>query len=373
MSTITPMLDTLLPQVLGRRADMERFTGMRTQLLPIGAVAPAAAPRPDVFDRPLPGGRPQGLVSDDTSPSDAAPRRGAEAQSTRGATMQARYAAAMPRAETSARPQLSREGALIAALLSRAGGARSATVPMSAPVLLCPNGVPAPAALAALLGQQVMFSGVFYESHLWKWFEGSRAQSQLAHEPQNQPPPRQQGGATTATPAAAATAHHGPTALPLLSIASKSGVMRHDALPGGAEHALEADGEAELVDDHLLPIVRQQLEALSSSVFRWHGAAWPGAGMQWEIHEQEQEASTGTPDDEPDAPPFSTRIRIDLPRLGMLELVLNLDGEHADVYAFAATKRGAQAVQSSTSVLEQRFQKAGFLNAHVELIEAERQ
>ena len=69
------MLDTLLPQVLGRRADMERFTGMRTQLLPIGAVAPAAAPRPDVFDRPLPGGSPQGPASDDTSPSDAAPRR----------------------------------------------------------------------------------------------------------------------------------------------------------------------------------------------------------------------------------------------------------------------------------------------------------
>ena len=369
------MLDTLLPQVLGRRADMERFTGMRTQLLPIGAVAPAAAPRPDVFDRPLPGGSPQGPVSDDTSSSEGAARRGAEAQSARGATMQAHYAAAMPRAETaaaaSARPQLSREGALIAALLSRAGGARSAAAPMSAPVLLCPNGVPAPAALAALLGQQVMFSGVYYESHLWKWFEGSRPQSQLAHEPQNQPPPRQQGGATAATPTAAGTAH-GPIALPLLSMASKSGVMRHDALPGGSEHALDADGEAELVDDHLLPIVRQQLEALSSSVFRWHGAAWPGAGMQWEIHEQEQEASTDTPDGERDTPPFSTRIRIDLPRLGMLELVLNLDGEHADVYAFAASKRGAQAVQSSTSVLEQRFQKAGFLNAHVELIEAER-
>ena len=50
-------------------------------------------------------------------------------------------------------PLLSREGSLIATLLSRAASARAGSVPLSAPVLLCPNGMPAPAALATLLSQ----------------------------------------------------------------------------------------------------------------------------------------------------------------------------------------------------------------------------
>ena len=361
------MLDTLLPQVLGRRADMARFTGTRPLMMPIGAVAPVASARTDVFDRRLPTETQSAAAKEAASPKTPAARAGEIGAPARGAAMRAGYASLAPGGSAddaaSTRPRFSREGSLIATLLSRAASARAGSVPLSAPVLLCPNGMPAPAALATLLSQQVVFSGLFYESHLSKWFEGTRPLAQLVHEPHNQPPPPSAANAAAVPPKA-------PPALPLLSAASRSGVMRHEELPGGAPDTLDADGESELVDDHLAPIVRQQLDTLSTSAFRWHGAAWPGAGMQWEIHEQAPDTSddTGTAQ----APPFSTRIRIDLPRLGMLELVLELDGGRVEVYAYAASGRGADAVQSATSVLEQRFQKAGFVDAHVRLIEAGR-
>ena len=54
------MLDTLLPQVLGRRADMARFTGARVNV-PLGPVDPVASVRTDGFDRPTPGTASDGL------------------------------------------------------------------------------------------------------------------------------------------------------------------------------------------------------------------------------------------------------------------------------------------------------------------------
>lgn len=366
MSTITPMLDTLLPQVLGRRAELQRFAGPRANM-PLSPVAPVAPTRTDGFERPLPGtGAPTASADEPvTKPTQSkTAARGAP----REAALQTRYAGPALRGDAgrhgeSARPQLSREGGLIANLLAREAEASQAR-PNSALALFGAARVPPTPILASVLGQQVAQSGLFYESHLAKWFDGKHPGEQLREEPQNarDGEPDARARALPQAPARMAA----PARLPV-----QTGATQTFAGTAGSQGQAGNEAGDEVVDDRLLTIVRQQLDVLSSTVFRWQGEAWPGVPMQWQIHEQGGNDDHKDPGEaEAQAGRFSTRLSLDLPRLGRLEVVLDLAGDRIDVYACAASAPGTAAIAPATAALEQRFQQAGFAAAHVELIEA---
>jgi|GEM_PF-1874776 len=361
MSTITPLLDTLLPQVLGRRAELQRFAGSARTQLPLTPIAAVAATRTDGFERALPGTASEGVRAGAFAAADDASGAAARAQP-RGAAVAARYAGPV-RAELSspaesARAQLSREGGLIASLLARDAPAQPRPS-AAALVLFGAARVPPIPLLASVLGQQVAHSGVFYEAHLARWFHGQRTSEQLREEPHNKPAAQAGERAVPQPPPAMPAAR-------LLThvLASTSFAAAHDS--SGRN---DADGDG-LIDDRLLPIVRQQLEALSSSIFRWQGQAWPDVDMQWQIHADHEDADPAQGAADAPVPRFSTRLSLELPRLGRLEVVLDLAGERIDVYACAASERGSAALQPATAALEQRFQQAGFAAARVRLIEA---
>ncbi|AMO93962.1 flagellar hook-length control FliK family protein [Collimonas fungivorans] len=177
---------------------------------------------------------------------------------------------------------------------------------------------PEPQQLAAALARSVAGSGLFYESHLLQFFTGERSLAQLQHEPQ----------AKLVLPSAAADAEAATTPT--------------------ASH-VTANIAAEAV-----PLVRQQLELLALSQFRWSGEAWPDAGMEWEITEQGRRQ----PDDS--APrSWSTCLSMTLPRLGGIELRLSLANHswRADLRAAEATTLGS--MQAASAQLQQRFSAAG--------------
>ena len=94
--------------------------------------------------------------------------------------------------------------------------------------------------------------------------------------------------------------------------------------------------------------------------------------MRWEIHENGDDATDGQArkSEADDKPSFSTRLSLDLPRLGTIEVALNLAGGGIEVYAYASSEQGAAAVSPATGELKERFEQAGFTRAYVELLEA---
>jgi hypothetical protein len=71
-------------------------------------------------------------------------------------------------------------------------------------------------------------------------------------------------------------------------------------------------------------VVRHQLELLATQQFRWTVEAWPGMPMDWEVTREQQGEHSPT---SADAATWSTRLRLDLPRLGHVDAVLTL-GAH---------------------------------------------
>ncbi|SFC90924.1 flagellar hook-length control protein FliK [Collimonas sp. OK412] len=179
---------------------------------------------------------------------------------------------------------------------------------------------PQPQHLAATLARSVADSGLFYESHLLQFFTGERSLAQLQQEPQS-------GLALSlaTTDAEAAPAH----------------------VPAASHAAASIATEA-------MPLVRQQLELLALSQFRWSGEAWPDAGMEWEITEQGRRQ----PDD--DTPrSWSTCLSMTLPRLGRIELRLSLAHHSWRAELGAAEAATITSMQGGGPRLLQRFSTAG--------------
>jgi hypothetical protein len=83
-------------------------------------------------------------------------------------------------------------------------------------------------------------------------------------------------------------------------------------------------------------LVRQQLELLATQQFRWSGEAWPDVPMEWEVSRRQRDDAGAGADQ-----PWSTRLVVDLPRLGRIEARLTLNGTGLE--AAVSTVRGETA------------------------------
>jgi hypothetical protein len=269
----------------------------------------------------------------------------------------------------SARPNLSPTGQLISFLLTGQPAARPATLAGNQPLLNTPSpSMPGanPAAnanigsaagasaassahigastqLVPLLRQALSQSGLFYEAHQTQWLAGKTDLAALLREPQAQAG-RMPSGQTmpgTANPASAnpaspnSPATSGSPASGTANTANTGTASRVTQAPvNAAAQALSRNEEpvARLnsastqysdnalrgspVAERLLPIVHQQLEALASQQYVWHGMAWPGQAFEWIIEDPggEERAS-----DEETGQEWNTTLRLSLPRLGGVE------------------------------------------------------
>lgn len=260
----------------------------------------------------------------------------------------------------SAQPALSQTGRLISFLLTGQPAAQPASLAANQPLLAAPpaNG----AQLAPLLRQALGQSGLFYESHQADWVLGRRDTASLTSEPQGQAQTR--STAQGASQAATGQAVHQGVASP------KSGAQSgQPAAADGSERAAQARGAA-LADeaapvrtapipDRLIPIVHQQLDALATQQYVWHGQAWPGQAVEWRIEDPERDDGSA---EEETAHGWDSTLRLTLPRLGGVEAQLHLSGKQValrlradEADTLVALDAGAAALASALEAVDLRL------------------
>ena len=133
--------------------------------------------------------------------------------------------------------------------------------------------------------------------------------------------------------------------------AAAAPVANNDPLPSNTT-------AASMVHPEAVQLVRQQLELMALSQFRWSGEAWPQAKTEWEIqeHDRRQESPDGA-----DAAPrrWSTRLAMTLPRLGAIELRLSMLGDSWHAHLAAADEASLASMRADGDQLRQRFLAAG--------------
>lgn len=328
MGTITPILDTLLPQVLGRAGDVARV-GARAAQAPLSGLRPVSGEMSPLAQRGTPAypGR----------ESSGGAVRAATGAGVRGTAADAASAREFARAITiepgsggrSAELHLSRAGGALARLLVDLGPGREASAVTAAQPLSA--GVPRPATLAGLLAQQVTQSGLFYESHLAAWVRGQLPRARLTDEPQvrlaHARSPADRGAGQSSQGGGLSTAATGP------------------------------------IDPKLAPLVRQQIELLASGVFQWQGEAWPDAPMRWTVERYEGEATGADP-----STSVTTSLSLHLPGIGAFEAKLRLTGDRVSVAAWAEPGAGRALIAADLETLRRRLQDAGLAASSVRLV-----
>jgi hypothetical protein len=206
--------------------------------------------------------------------------------------------------------------------------------------------------LAPLLRQALAQSGLFYEAHQVQWLSGKIDLATLLREPQAQSgqtlpgqtpagnapgagtsaasaqaPSTPSGPASTSASAASAGSARAESAAATSTNATVQALARNEEAIARISSTLRQSAEDALrgpIAERLLPLVHQQLEALATQQYVWHGLAWPGQPFEWLI---EDPGSEGHEDgDGKDASEeWDSTLRLTLPRLGGIEALVRLN------------------------------------------------
>lgn len=213
--------------------------------------------------------------------------------------------------------------------------------------------------LAPTLAKAVSQSGLFYESHQAQWVAGQRPLESLRTEPQGRLP---------------ATAHESTTGQGAVTQLASGATEPAKAETSPAPAAL-AEGArtptqtaerasstfaptAQAIPEEVRPLVQQQLDAVVTQRLAWHGEAWPGQGIDWEIErdvsDEGREGQTGA-----EAPRWATTLRLTMPHLGMLDATLQLAGNSLRLQMTTASDTAAEDLRRQMSDLARMLADAG--------------
>ncbi|MEC4721348.1 flagellar hook-length control protein FliK [Noviherbaspirillum sp. CPCC 100848] len=198
-------------------------------------------------------------------------------------------------------------------------------------------------------------SGLFYESHLQEWVQGSRSLQDLSREPQAQQAAggkTPQGGSELARLADQARDAGG----------EKLAGMLRDALPTSAnprgtdaDVLARSDSMAPAIDPEAARMISLQLNALETQQVRWQGELWPGQPMEWEVSEDAPERS---PSDVQE-PVWNSKVRFELPHLGAVSASIRLVGNSVQVQVEAADDAAAESLRRHGDGLAARIEASG--------------
>jgi len=141
--------------------------------------------------------------------------------------------------------------------------------------------------LPSHLHQAVQLSGVFYESHLKEWVNGSRTLDQVKQEPQNQ--------------------------------------------------VLKNTHEETTTNQAQTQLIPAQLNAQENRQLLWRGELIPGQAFEWQIKDDTPKQSS--PNTPPEEKTWLTSVKFNLPQLGQVHAVIQLVGNNA---GFRITTQNAQ-------------------------------
>jgi hypothetical protein len=218
---------------------------------------------------------------------------------------------------TSAQATLSPAARAIASALTQAYTAPGAPVTIHGKHPLVAAGAPDPERLEAALKNVLGESGLFYESHVAEWAEGKRSLQDLAREPQMQRMAAQQ-----APSEAVARAMGGPD----LSAAQ---------------------------------MINLQLHAQEQGKLQWHGEAWPGQPMQWDVEREDHDGRSRGRDAQDEPPVWRSGVRFSLPLLGKVAASITLVGDQVHVALQSGTADAAADLRAWSGMLQEALDAAG--------------
>lgn len=344
MATITPLLDTLLHEVLGRRMDPPS----RPQLTPpVTPVYPSKAPQAVQGDSRLQSRGPALEVQDasrapgqrftEARPEQSNPPASSYTRLSPAAHLISNVLARFPAPPSVIRPS----GPLLPA---------APQAPVATPSADSSMPVPGAQVLGERLSASIRDSGLFYESHLKSWFRGSLPMERLLRQPQ-----MQATGQQLSPPASTDTSSARQGVQASESAAREGFEVRSEV--GRASPALQLEQS-----ETLQSLLRHQLELLVNPVLRWEGEVWPGLFMslvlelpRQDVEEPGGEAKPGSDADE------QCRAELDLvvEGLGELQASLLLAGEHLSLKVTTPSPPLYALMNSGRPVLEERLQSAG--------------
>lgn len=383
MSGITPIIDTLLHQVLGQRVD-----ALRTSDLPAPVKPVAYGNAIEAFSRE--GG---GLQQRGSSQAEFAPTKTPMSPELGVSSGKAGENSATPHSSTT---HFSTAARTIADVLARFPAPPSS---ITSPQPLLQQGDASPRFLASQLQQNIQHSGVFYESHLARWLKGEWSTAALAREPQMALAPRMLGtaglGADPVTHAARLS-DAGPTAYrsamaetalptltslrpafavnrvvnapllaqqaasPELSLA-RGEMPANEQRPALASAALKQIGADQ--NDTLQSVVRHQLEMLVTPTLRWEGMLWPGVMLAMTLQQWSggdgQETGDQSPSQGNDKSPWHSEMNISLPHLGDVHLAMTLRSEQVSVSISAPEGPALARLSEQVTALHERLDALG--------------
>lgn len=434
MSIITPLLDTLLHDVLGRRMPPP---GLRTLDETVTPLRPAPMLNPGEHEAMVDMRRAAVQQSGNAPLQTGTPRAGPAALLQGGALPQGVQASLSPVAR------------VIAEVLGRFPAPASV---LRMPMPLIPHQATVPSVqLATQLQFSVNDSGLFYEAHLGRWYRGTLPLAQLQREPQMQLAGARQAGAPTsatsptitsmpaalltsaatspglpgpvvyAAPVSAAFASAGlPTPTPATGlvealigtgqgmdaarVAVPGTIAVNPGLPGAAPALAQAAAAdtalpqaigsprefsaarplAESMQDPqalqrhaadpaeaVQGIVRHQLELLSVPVLRWEGDVWAGLFMQLVIQLPDPGAHGDSEGEDKGAADVESEVTINLHSLGELNAKLRLQGDALALVLSTESARCLDYLQSGREALALRLRNCGFSAPTIQIKMAE--
>jgi hypothetical protein len=194
------------------------------------------------------------------------------------------------------------------------------------------QGTPAdPAKLEQQLAKGLRESGLFYESHLARWFSGDYPLEELLREPQGRLSAQQQPLPLVPRQA---TAEQLETALK----------QRAGILPDGT------------VDPRAMPIIKEQLASLQTGQLLFQGELFPGQQLEWRVAERE---GSGQQDQEQQNTPWETAVSLNLPGLGAVEASLTLNGTRLSVQVTTGQPATVQVLDGGREELVDQLAAAG--------------
>ena len=131
-----------------------------------------------------------------------------------------------------------------------------------------------------------------------------------------------------------------------------------DAPASGGSNAPAPGTPINGIHQDLNALVRQQLDVLANQALAWRGEAWPGTPMDWEV---QRDPYGGDP--ESAVPTWATRLKLDLPRLGLVDARLNLAGDQIVLQLVAP--HSAALIDESSDQLRSRLLAAGLTLSHM--------
>ena len=205
--------------------------------------------------------------------------------------------------------------------------------------------------VGTLLQQGLRDSGLFYESHLARWFGGNYQLEDILREPQGRLSRLKLPVSGGAAPGMA-----GDEAMrPEVRSASLE-VVESAMRKAGTALSTEAVG-----DQRALPVVREQLQTLQSGQIVFHGELFPGQPMEWAVGEREARRSDAGEQERG----WDTSLNLELPRLGSISARLSLDGSRLSIDLRAGDADAAELLDHGRPALVEQLEAAGLVPGEI--------